>query len=69
MECITVSVMLFYVTYMHSCSMFGYILVCLVAYIIVAGLISSIVHSCLVICGDHYASLMHVHVCMWSSVQ
>ena len=38
---------------LHSC-MFGYILVCLVACIILVGLISNIIRSCLAICVYEY---------------
>jgi len=54
-ECIT--------GYMYHCSMLGYILVCLFAGTILAGLISSIVHSCLVICV--YAYVWIVMHCLW----
>ena len=45
--------------------MFGYIRVCLVAGIILAGLISSIVRSCLVICVYVYVWMVVHHLCMF----
>jgi len=44
--------------------MFGYILVCLVACIILAGLISNNFHSCLVICVYEYVWMVMYRLCM-----
>jgi len=55
-----------YVAYMYRCSILGYILVCLVACIILVGLISSMVHSFLIICAYVHVYLVTYCLCMFT---